>query len=223
MRLPLTQYGLREMLIATVVCAALAAAALATFPPATVVPAALWLFALAFFRDPDRRGDEDNALLSAADGVVADVTPLAEDSLLGSPGVRIGVFMSLFDVHVNRSPCPATVTAIERHEGGYLDARLSSASERNESATIRLSVRHGGQDHVLIVRQIAGLIARRIVTDLKLGQSLAAGERIGMIKFGSRVEVLAPRGLIGQVVVAAGQTVRGGRSVLIRLPRQEQP
>jgi phosphatidylserine decarboxylase len=222
MRIPLTRYGRREILIFTAVCAALAAVALDLFAPAAALPVAVWLLVLAFFRDPQRRPDEPDALLAPADGTVVDISPVPAGPPLGEPGRRIGIFMSLWDVHVNRSPCAATVTRIERSPGGYLDARRAEAGERNESATIVLSLERGGRRFALVVRQVAGLIARRIVTDLTVGQVLAAGERIGMIKFGSRVEMLAGESLGGELAVRIGQSVRAGKSVLLRLPPSEQ-
>ena len=112
--------------------------------------------------------------------------------------MKIGVFMSVFDVHVNRSPAAARVESVTYRPGGFLDARDPAAGERNESATIRLVCRRGRESHPVVVRQVAGLIARRIVTDVKIGQDLAAGQRIGMIKFGSRVELIAPSGAGGR-------------------------
>jgi phosphatidylserine decarboxylase len=111
------------------------------------------------------------------------------------------------------------VEEITRHRGTFLDARTPQARQRNESATIRIGYSRGGQVHPLVVRQVAGLIARRIVTDLAVGQDLEAGQRIGMIKFGSRVELMAPRELVGEVRVRVGQAVRAGLTVLVA----EQP
>ncbi len=194
------------------------------FWPVAILPAAIWVYVLCFFRDPQRSPAEDNAFISPADGKVVDITPVGADSPLGTDGVRIGIFMSIFNVHVNRSPCDGTVTKIEHAPGGYADARKPEAAELNESATIHLSATSSnGQAFPVVVRQIAGFIARRIVTDLHVGQETATAERIGMVKFGSRVETMIPQGQIGEITVEVGQAVRAGRTVLARLPRRDRP
>jgi phosphatidylserine decarboxylase len=209
------------MVLATVVCGPAAALAAWLFWPAAVVPAALWLWVLWFFRDPQRRAPaEAGVLLSPADGRVTDITPVGPESPLGRQGAKIGIFMSIFDVHVNRSPVAGRVEEITYHRGGFMDARNPQAWQENESASIRIACPRGGQVHPVIVRQVAGVIARRIVTDLAVGQELASGQRIGMIKFGSRVELMAPRELVGEVRVKVGQTVRAGLSVLVAQPRE---
>ena len=218
MRIPLTKYGWRELLLMTAVCAVLAAASAVVFWPAAVLPVAAWLFVVQFFRDPERRPAEEGALLSPADGTVADITPVGADGPLGRPGTRVGIFMSVVSVHVNRSPCACTVRKVEHHDGGFVDARRPEASEVNESATIWLELPGREAPRTIVLRQIAGLIARRIVTDLRPGQALSAGERIGMIKFGSRCELLVPQELVGEVAVRLGQRVYGGRTVLVRPP-----
>jgi phosphatidylserine decarboxylase len=129
-------------------------------------------------------------------------------------GVQIGIFMGLMDVHVNRSPCGGRIAQISRQKGSFLDARDPHAWENNESVTVRIVHNHNGADHVVVVRQIAGLIARRIVTELAEGETVLRGQRIGMIKFGSRVELLAPSELAGEIPVQVGQKVYAGQSVL---------
>jgi len=180
------------------------------------LPLAVWVFVLAFFRDPERSAPAgDGLLLSPADGRVADITPLGPDSVLGCDGVQVGIFMNVFNVHVNRSPCAGRVEQVEHRRGVFLDARDPHASERNESATIRLCCTRDGVERPIVVRQVAGLIARRIVTDLREGQDVQPGQRIGMIKFGSRLELLVPSEWVGEVRVQLGQCVRAGQTVLI--------
>ena len=211
------------MIAATGLCGALALTAGAMVTPLlAAAPAAVWLAVMAFFRDPPRRPAEADAFLSPADGKVTDITPVGTDGLLGADGVRIGVLMSVLDVHVNRCPFAAEVVDVTHHGGGHADARKPEAAERNESATILLTCRRGRDAYRVVVRQVAGLIARRIVTDLRPKQRLTAGERIGMVKFGSRVELMVPAGAVGEVAVTVGQTVRAGRTVLIRPPGQEK-
>ncbi len=224
MRIPLTRYGLREMLTATAVLGALAGVGAVLFWPAAILPAALWVYVVLFFRDPQRHPEDPQAFCAPADGKVVDVTPVGSEGPLGREGVRIGIFMNLLDVHVNRSPCAGEVTKIEHHGGGHVDARRPAAAERNEAATILLAVRRGGESFPVAVRQVAGLIARRIVTDLRVGQRLSAADRIGMVKFGSRVELMVPIEQVGRLAVRAGQTVRAGRTALVHPPqRQERP
>jgi len=220
--LKLTHYGRREWLgltvLAVLVCAGLGAAAW-RWSFLWLVPAAcvtvVWLWAIWFFRDPDRRvPDAPGLFVSPADGVVADITPLGPDDPLGVQGTRVGVFMSIFNVHVNRAPCDGTVESIEHHPGAFLDVRKPEAAIRNESTTIRMTCTHGGAAYPVIVRQIAGLVARRIVTDLAEGQAVRRGERFGMIKFGSRLELLVPAALAGEVRVAVGDRAVAGETVL---------
>ena len=220
----LTEYGRRELCIATILFVA-AAGILAWlgwsvswwFWAAGVVPVVLWLWVLWFFRDPERVGPADaGALISPADGTVSDITPIGADSELGRDGVRIGVFMSIFSVHVNRSPADGRIDSLEHRPGAFLDVRDPMASERNESMTIRMTRRGETGEHPIVVRQIAGLVARRIVTDLSEGQTVARGQRIGMIKFGSRLELLVPRELVGEIAVQVGDPARAGETVLVR-------
>jgi len=220
--LRLTPYGRRELVLATILLAALAGggAYLArthwAWLAVTAVAAAVWVWVISFFRDPDRDTPTGEGLfISPADGCVADITPLGPDSPLGRAGVQVGVFMSVFDVHVNRAPCDGVVTAVAHEAGAFLDARDPAASQRNESATITLSHPHGDRYYPIVFRQIAGLVARRIVTDLRPAQNVRRGQRMGMIKFGSRVELLVPEELAGQVRVQVGQRVRAGQTILV--------
>lgn len=224
MLIKFAKHGRRELVVATIVAGHLVGFSIFLFWPVAVVPLALWLLLLWFFRDPDRVAPNvPGVLISPADGHVSDITPIGSDSDLGRAGVKIGIFMSPFDVHVNRSPCEARVESVTRRKGVFLDARDPLASERNESAAIRLSCTRDGADYPLIVRQVAGLIARRIVTDLAPGQVLQPGQRIGMIKLGSRVELLAPNELASQVQVRLGQKVLAGETVLALAGGGEKP
>ncbi len=219
----ITRYGTRQILWTSVldvaVCAALVWAAVAVHPAfwiALVLPAVGAMAVTAFFRDPERTPPDGSGLFVVpADGRVADVTPLGADGELGCDAVKIGVFMSLADVHVNRSPADGRVDRIEHRDGTYLDARDPHASDRNEAAAIRMTCRDDRGEFPIIVRQVAGLVARRIVTDLSEGQTVARGERIGMIKFGSRLELVVPRSRTGRVRVSVGDRVTAGETVLI--------
>jgi phosphatidylserine decarboxylase len=218
----LTKYGRREWMLCSLAAAAISAIGIyfafrasALFWIPVCLAAIFGGWVLWFFRDPTRPIPGDPGLfVSPADGTVTDITPLGPESALGRPGVQIGVFMSVFSVHVNRVPCEGVVKSIQHQEGRFLDARDPSASEKNESATITLAYTHKGQTYPVVFRQIAGLIARRIVTDLQVGQSVQRGEKMGMIKFGSRGELLLPVELAGEIRVQVGQYVHAGSTVL---------
>ncbi len=214
----LTKYGRREMVIMLILCHAAMLGLSWLFWPAMFIPAALLVFTVWFFRDPKRIcPDEPGLLISPADGRVADITNIGPESILGCDGVRVSVFMNVFSVHVNRSPAEAVVVSVAHREGAFLDVRAEGASEKNESAEIHLEYSAGGRKFPLVVRQIAGLVARRIVTDLVPSQHLTRGQRIGMIKFGSRLELLVPSELVDEVCVKVGQRVKAGKTVLVKV------
>lgn len=223
MGLRLTSYGRREWVGATVIlwllALALSAGGYWLWPwmaALAAVPGLVWLWVLWFFRDPDRTPPDDESLMvSPADGVVADITMLGPEAELGQDAVKIGVFMNVFNVHVNRSPCDGEVVDVTHRPGAFLDVRDPAAAERNEAATIRMTHTRGGREYPVLVRQIAGLVARRIVTDLTVGQGLCRGERIGMIKFGSRLELILPKELVAEVRVELGQKVCAGETPLV--------
>ena len=166
----------------------------------------LCAFVAFFFRDPSRQVPPGDGLLVApGDGRVTEVAPVS-----GSGGTRISIFLSLFDVHINRSPAAGRIEKIEYRPGRFLPANLPQSALANEQNEIRLATRWGE----VRFTQIAGVIARRIVCWKQAGDSVAAGERIGLIQFGSRVEVVLPPGL--EPAVSVGTKVKGGSSVLAR-------
>jgi len=210
----------RERIGATVLLVPLMVGAALLMGPWFAVPivaafAAVWLWVLWFFRDPRREIPKAPGLfVSPADGVVTDITPLGDDSELGCEGVRIGVFMSIFDVHVNRAPCDGVVARMASNVGAYLDVRRKDAWRLNESHLVLLDHTADGVTYPVGVRQVAGLVARRIVCRVRAGDRLARGQRFGLIKFGSRLELLLPSALGAEPVVRVGQRVRAGSSVL---------
>ncbi len=212
---PLTRHGAREMLIGSVVLLALASALGVWHWPLSLVilPILIWLFA--FFRDPERAVPVDqNTMVSPADGKVSDITDLENDPLAGGPAVRVGIFLSVFNVHVNRSPCDGRVMAVEYKKGKFINAMShAKASEDNESNTVVLKEPFGDRP-VAVVKQIVGLIARRIICTAKPGDSVTRGQRIGMIKFGSRTELTIPKWLNPTIKVSVGDTVRGALDVI---------
>src|SRR5687768_10018706 len=167
---PLTRHGWREMLIGSVVLVATAVVlGYYVWVPLSllVIPVLIWLFA--FFRDPERPiPAEQHAMVSPADGTVSDITEIPHDDLLGGPAVRIGIFLSVFNVHVNRSPCDGKVLSVAYKRGKFINAmRHEQASEENESNTVVLAEPHGDGKPIAVVKQIVGLIARRIICTVK--------------------------------------------------------
>jgi phosphatidylserine decarboxylase len=174
----------------------------------------LWLFVVSFFRDPPRRVPADaDALVSPADGTVTHVETI-DDPDLGRV-LRVSIFLSIFNVHVNRSPRAGRVTAVRYFRGEYLDARHAECHVRNEQLWVDFADAATGRP--IRVKQISGAIARRIVCKLKPGDEVAVGERYGMIKFGSRTDVLVPAGMAKDVLVKVGDKVRGAKTILIRV------
>lgn len=216
--------GLRELVAGSVILAGLALVCWWLWWPLVALPAAVWLWLLAFFRDPERNiPTEPDVLVSPADGRISDITEITSDPRLGGPAVSIGIFLSVFDVHVNRSPCDARVLSAVHTPGRFINAlRYREASALNEANTIVLGSVETGQP-VVVVRQIVGLIARRIVFTPRVGDVVRRGERIGMMKFGSRAELIVPRSLAPQLLVQVGQRVRGGSDVLVRLGASGKP
>jgi len=181
-----------------------------TQPAWAVVPFLLALFFLWFFRDPERAiPQEPGALVSPADGKVTDVSPVTIGS---NRRTRISIFLSVFDVHVNRSPIAGKITEVRYQRGRFLDARSQLCAEQNEQNIVTVE----GEGHTVIFKQIAGLLARRIVFYPKVGDCVGRGQRIGLIKFGSRVDVLLDSA--AGLRVKVGDHVRGGSSVLAHLP-----
>jgi len=177
----------------------------------------LALFVVWFFRDPARRPPEDPAVVvSPGEGHVIDIREIDEPSFLGETVRRITIFLSVFDVHVQRAPVSGTVEHRAYKPGKYAVAWLEKASEDNEQASLGIATEHGR----VLVRQIAGLVARRIVTDPSPGDRVERGERIGLIRFGSRIDLFFP--LSWEVTCAVGDRVRVGSSALARLPARTE-
>jgi phosphatidylserine decarboxylase len=175
----------------------------------------LILYTLAFFRDPDRVAPADpNAVVAAADGKVADITEIEETEILKMKTQRIGIFLSIFDVHTNRVPIDGRVIYRQHRVGLCLDARRPDCSEKNESMTWAFQ----NPRVTIVVRQLTGAIARRIVGWAKVGDELKKGERFGMIRFGSRTEVYLP--INANVLVKVGDHVAGGSTIIARLFEQ---
>jgi phosphatidylserine decarboxylase len=173
------------------------------------LPVAVWV--VAFFRDPERPGPRGAALVIApADGKVVSVVDVDEPAFFGERATRISIFMNVFDCHVNRYPTDGRVAYRHYAPGRFLNAADEKASLENEQSSVGLTTAHGK----VLVRQIAGLIARRIVTDHAVGAEVRQGDRLGMIRFGSRVDLFLPRGT--RVLVREGDKTRVGVTEVAR-------
>jgi phosphatidylserine decarboxylase len=188
-------------------------ALLARAPSLALAVGGFALFTAYFFRDPDRVPPAGRGLvLSPADGRVVAVEEAPEGNPLGPGARQVSIFLSIFDVHVNRSPVAGRVGRVEYHPGSFLPAFDARASLRNEQNSVLIDDGGGG----VAFKQIAGLLARRIVFRKKKGDLVEAGERVGMIKFGSRVDVFVPAA--ARLSVRRGDRVRAGLSVLAERP-----
>ena len=225
----LTRYGFREWGIALLLTIVLECGCVWLFRighpgwASGVGAAVLVLFAAfaAFFRNPRRKLPDDPTLIvSPADGVIRDIETVDDFQLPPFTGkaLRIGIFLSVLDVHVNRASAALTVESTNYRPGEYLDARHNEAGRRNEAMTIAGTAEIGGRSFPMAIRQISGAIARRIVCPVKAGRKLKRGEIYGMIKFGSRTELYLPaEGFALEVKV--GDRVFGGKSVLAKLKK----
>lgn len=200
------------IIVAWLVGVALAVVAWQTGSPGWSVAAALWflvaVWVVAFFRDPLRTGARgDHVIIAPADGKVVSIIPIDEPDVVGGAAVRISIFMNVFNVHVNRYPSNGTITFRRYREGKFINAAHEKAALENEQSDVGLQTPRGP----VLVRQIAGLIARRIVTDHETGKVVTQGERLGLIRFGSRVDVFVPAGTTIRVkegdMTKAAQTV----------------
>ena len=175
-----------------------------------------------FFRNPRRQVPEEPGLLvSPADGTVTDIAEVDEPGFLRGPAVRIGIFLSIFSVHVNRAPASGRVERVEHRDGAHHDARKPACAAENESNCIGiLREDSGGPDGVrLLVKQISGAIAKRIVCPLEPGMAVARGGLVGMIKYGSRTELYIPVDAGARIRVKIGEKVSGGATVLADFPQ----
>ncbi len=175
----------------------------------------LSLFTIYFFRDPSRSTQADEkSVVTPADGRVLEVKPPGGPvNPVGEEALKISVFMSLFDVHVNRIPATGRISKVTYHPGRFVAANLDKASDQNERNIVTLETQDG---HRIAFVQVAGLIARRIACWIKEGDEVEAGQRFGLIRFGSRLDVYLPRD--SRITVRPGQKVRAGETILGYLP-----
>ena len=182
--------------------------------PAWGIPAVLLAgFFLWFFRDPERQIPATaGAIVSPADGKVTDVSMVNVD---GTNSLRISIFLNVFNVHVNRSPIAGVIREVRYQRGKFMNAMAAASAEHNEQNIVTVE----GEGQKIVFKQIAGLLARRIVFTKKVGQQVARGERVGLIKFGSRVDVLLDPS--AKVQLKVGDNVKGGSSVLAYAASEE--
>ncbi len=225
MKIPITSYGMPQVAVWTTFIVAVMTlffvAASESVPVWVVLGveclmALVLVWMLSFFRDPERTcPSDDNLMLSPADGKVTDIGVVDSSEFGGGKAFRISIFLSIFNVHINRSPCRATVDRIEYRPGMYKNALNPASSRLNEANNVYMTRLQDPADR-LIVRQVSGAIARRIVCKASKGNILRPGERFGMIKFGSRTELYVPDRPDIECLVSVGQPVRAGLTVLLR-------
>ena len=225
MRIPLTKYGLPQVavvpaiIMSAMVNFAILTAGKLTAGPIITIETMLTLvlvWALSFFRDPHRQiPTDDNLLLAPADGKVTDIEIVEGNLCDCEKALRVGIFLSVFNVHINRAPCDGQVEKITYKKGKYKNAMNPVSSKINESNDIAF-VKTDGSGDKLVVRQISGAIARRIVCKAKAGDELKTGEKFGMIKFGSRTELYLPMRENTKCVIKIGDKLKAGQSVIIR-------
>lgn len=213
MRIPLTPHGLRELVLFGGCLLALTVGGWFLHPWAALPPLLLTVFVFSFFRDPERKpfGGPEVAV-APADGKVTDIEVVDEPDMIGGRALRIGIFLSVFDVHVNRVPLDGKVRRLRFQRGAFHDARSEACKAENESNLVGFD----GPRGPFAVRQVTGLVARRIICTLKEGDEVARGQRMGMIKFGSRTELFVPADAKVKVEVEVGEKVRGAQSALLR-------
>lgn len=225
MRIPLTKYGWPQVVIfpagVLLLMAVFAVISMAFLEYWAIIAIEGILFVvliwiLMFFRDPDRSCPADEDLLYApADGRITDIEKVEENDFIGQPVLRIGIFLSLFNTHINRAPCNVRVERITYKEGRFRNAMNPQSGRVNESNTLGL-VRTDHPKDRLIVRQISGAIARRIVCDTAEGRELAGGQKFGMLKFGSRTELYVPIREEVKCLVRIGDKVKAGLTPLVK-------
>lgn len=217
----MTRYGIDVLIVMLFICLIVAAVVYLLFAspyvryPVFVLLGCIILLAVNFFRDPDRSVPEGTSIaVSPADGKIVRIVSTFEPEFLREEALQISIFMSPLDVHVNRIPISGTVRLLRHISGKFTAAFVDKASDVNEQMLIGIECDTGGK---VLMKQVAGTVARRIVADLQVGQRVNIGERFGMIKFGSRVDLFFPKTVT--INVHMHEHVRAGASVLATYPR----
>ena len=219
MRIPITKHGSGVIFAATLALLVVGGLAAAASPLVWVLVAIVWVWVISFFRDPARNIDrQDHVLYAPADGRVTEVTELDHHDLVRGPCHRVRIFLSLFNAHINRMPCAASVNSVVLEPGKFLNAMRSRSAEQNESNTLVLTPQ-APLAGPIVVRQIVGKIARTIVCRAQIGDSFESGERFGMIKFGSGTELVVPKQSGLEVLVKVGDSVKAGLTEMMKIDR----
>jgi phosphatidylserine decarboxylase len=220
MRFPFTEYASKELSFFGMFLFIMLILSLFFYPWVSILVCLCMFFILYFFRDPTRIPPEGKGkVLAPADGTVIEISHEQEENFLKCKAIKIGIFMSLFNVHVNRVSCGGKVEFVKHVAGRFFDARSPKSSSRNEHNMIGI-LTNDGQTKILI-KQIAGKIARRIVCACTVGDNVKRGQRFGMIKFGSRLEVFIPETADFKLAVKEGEKVYAGTTVLGVLRKKE--
>ncbi len=208
----LAKWGYREAAASAIIAGAVGfIVAYLASPPWAAIPAVIGLWAVSFFRDPARVvPDDPRAVVAPADGKIVEVSEVDEPDFIGGPCHKIGIFLSIFSVHINRAPFAGSVKMVQYSPGKFLNALKPDAAKFNENNSIGIETDFGP----MLVRQIAGAIARRIACDCREGDSLERGQKFGMIKFGSRTELYIPVEAGFTPSVKVGDKVFAGSSIM---------
>ncbi|MEN6384972.1 MAG: phosphatidylserine decarboxylase family protein [Phycisphaerales bacterium] len=226
MKIPITKYGLPQVVIypglcvlAMVIAIALAGLSIVLFWITEILLFIVLVWMLSFFRDPNRKiPTGDDLILSPADGTVTEVQVVDEPEFIKGKATRIGIFLSIFNVHLNRTPCSVKIEKINYHKGSFINAMDPNCGKVNESNDLAMT-RLSEPREKLFVRQISGAIARRIVCDADVGREFTGGAIFGMIKFGSRTELYLPAESTAKILVKKGDKVRAGLTILAKYDR----
>ncbi len=224
-RIPLTKYGLPDVVLLSVmligmmilvILAGIYFLATGIVIAFEVILLTVFIIVLAFFRDPYRVVPADkDVLLAPADGKIMDIEVVEENTFLQGRALRVGIFMDIFNAHINRFPCAVKIEKVTHKPGRYKNAMKLISSQVNEANDIALTRLDEPTDR-LLVRQIAGAIARRIVCEARPGQNFSGGQKFGMVKFGSRAEIYLPIRPNAKCLVKVGDKVKAGLNVLVR-------
>ncbi|NOX58219.1 MAG: phosphatidylserine decarboxylase family protein [Planctomycetes bacterium] len=213
----LAKEGMNEVIGSAMLLGAMAWGATWIHWALAIPPILVLLWVVWFFRDPNRDAShDDNVFIAPADGTVTEITRLDHHELVNGPAIRVGIFLSIFNVHINRSPCAGTVRDVTYQPGKFLDARHEDAGRLNESNTLVIDPQ-APLTGPIVVRQVAGLIARRIICHAEPQSTLVCGERFGLIKFGSRTELIVPDTEGIEVAVSVGDKVNAGQTLLMKV------
>ncbi len=221
MRIPIIKDGFGVIFAATLAAVVVGGLASVLTPIPWWVVAVVWIWVISFFRDPARNIErKPNVLYAPADGRVTEVTELDHHESLGGPCHRVRIFLGLLNAHINRMPCAASVSSIVHKPGKFRNAIRSKSAEQNESNTLVIAP-EAPYSGPIVVRQIAGMVARTIVCHARVGDSYHSGQRFGMIKFGSGTELVVPKQGGLKVLVKVGDSVKAGLTEVMKIDRIE--